>query len=56
MYQQTEIQGSGFIHKASYFILHTVADGVWRSQVARTAGGREVAGSNPATPTTSDGW
>lgn len=27
------------------------ADGVWRSLVARSAGGREVAGSNPVTPT-----
>ena len=26
------------------------ADGVWRSLVARSAGGREVAGSNPVTP------
>ena len=26
--------------------------GVWRSLVARSAGGREVAGSNPVTPTT----
>ena len=26
-------------------------DGVWRSLVARSAGGREVAGSNPVTPT-----
>ena len=25
-------------------------DGVWRSLVARTAGGREVAGSNPVAP------
>ena len=25
--------------------------GVWRSLVARSAGGREVAGSNPVTPT-----
>ena len=25
--------------------------GVWRSLVARTAGGREVAGSNPVAPT-----
>ena len=25
-------------------------DGVWRSLVARSAGGREVAGSNPVTP------
>ena len=25
--------------------------GVWRSLVARTAGGREVAGSSPVTPT-----
>lgn len=24
--------------------------GVWRSLVARTTGGREVAGSNPVTP------
>ena len=29
-------------------------DGVWRSLVARSAGGREVAGSNPVTPTESD--
>ena len=28
-----------------------MAYGVWRSLVARTAGGREVAGSNPVTPT-----
>ena len=27
-------------------------NGVWRSLVARTAGGREVAGSSPVTPTT----
>ena len=27
------------------------ADGVWRSLVARSAGGREVAGSNPVAPT-----
>ena len=27
--------------------------GVWRSLVARTAGGREVAGSNPVAPTES---
>ncbi len=26
--------------------------GVWRSLVARSAGGRKVAGSSPATPTT----
>lgn len=26
-------------------------NGVWRSLVARSAGGREVAGSNPVTPT-----
>ena len=26
--------------------------GVWRSLVARTAGGREVAGSNPVAPIT----
>ena len=26
------------------------ADGVWRSLVARSAGGREVAGSNPVAP------
>ncbi len=25
--------------------------GVWRSWLARTAGGREVAGSSPVTPT-----
>ena len=33
---------------------HTIIparDGVWRSLVARSAGGREVAGSNPVTPT-----
>ena len=28
--------------------------GVWRSLVARSAGGREVAGSNPVTPTWKD--
>lgn len=28
--------------------------GVWRSLVARTAGGREVAGSSPVTPTIID--
>jgi hypothetical protein len=28
-----------------------LVDGVWRSWLARTAGGREVAGSSPATPT-----
>ena len=27
-----------------------ILTGVWRSLVARTAGGREVAGSNPVTP------
>ena len=27
-----------------------VSFGVWRSLVARSAGGREVAGSNPVTP------
>lgn len=27
-----------------------VSTGVWRSLVARSAGGREVAGSNPVTP------
>lgn len=26
-------------------------NGVWRSWLARTAGGREVAGSSPVTPT-----
>ena len=31
--------------------------GVWRSLVARTAGGREVAGSNPVIPIfTGDMW
>ena len=30
-----------------------VSFGVWRSLVARTAGGREVAGSNPVAPTES---
>ena len=30
------------------------ADGVWRSLVARSAGGREVAGSNPVTPIYTD--
>lgn len=28
------------------------AGGMWRSLVARTAGGREVAGSSPVIPTT----
>ena len=32
-------------HKITYAF-----DGVWRSLVARSAGGREVAGSNPVTP------
>ena len=29
---------------------NTIRYGVWRSLVARTAGGREVAGSNPVAP------
>ena len=29
---------------------NTICCGVWRSLVARTAGGREVAGSNPVAP------
>ena len=32
-----------------YFILY-LRIGAWRSLVARTAGGREVAGSNPVAP------
>ncbi len=32
------------------YTLKRSADGVWRSLVARSAGGREVAGSNPVTP------
>ena len=38
----------------SYGICYTnmaLNNGVWRSLVARSAGGREVAGSNPVTPT-----
>ena len=34
-----------------WYNLH-VTFGVWRSWLARTAGGREVAGSSPVTPTT----
>lgn len=30
--------------------MYTKENGVWRSLVARSAGGREVAGSNPVTP------
>ncbi len=30
---------------------YSLSIGVWRSQVARTAGGREVVGSSPTTPT-----
>ena len=33
------------------FICYNDTSGVWRSLVARSAGGREVAGSNPVTPT-----
>ncbi len=32
----------------------TFVFGVWRSWLARTAGGREVAGSSPVTPTIQD--
>ena len=32
------------------FCYNSFCSGVWRSLVARTAGGREVAGSNPVTP------
>ena len=32
----------------------TANNGVWRSWLARTAGGREVAGSSPVTPTKLD--
>ena len=41
------------IKKVLYFLLifNTIEYiGAWRSLVARTAGGREVAGSNPVTP------
>ena len=38
-----------FTFPATSAIIHFV-DGVWRSLVARTAGGREVAGSNPVAP------
>ena len=34
-----------------YFCYNSKCCGVWRSLVARTAGGREVAGSNPVAPT-----
>ncbi len=30
---------------------YSIRYGVWRSLVARAAGGREVAGSNPVAPT-----
>ena len=33
------------------FCYNNFCSGVWRSLVARSAGGREVAGSNPVTPT-----
>lgn len=33
------------------FCYNSFCSGVWRSLVARSAGGREVAGSNPVTPT-----
>ena len=42
------------IKKVLYFwlIFNTIEYiGAWRSLVARTAGGREVAGSNPVAPT-----
>src|SRR5690606_35120885 len=35
----------------SYLLKYTPDIGVWRSWLARTAGGREVAGSSPVTPT-----
>ena len=39
--------GLGDMLKACWFIF---CSGAWRSLVARTAGGREVAGSNPVAP------
>ena len=44
-----------FLKKDLHFLLRSVMilnvpNGVWRSLVARTAGGREVAGSNPVAP------
>ena len=33
------------------FLIDININGVWRSWLARTAGGREVAGSSPVTPT-----
>lgn len=38
----------GFLLKIKFAIIFCI--GVWRSLVARTAGGREVAGSNPVAP------
>ena len=37
------------LYTSTFDTISTVR-GVWRSLVARTAGGREVAGSNPVTP------
>src|SRR5699024_6920288 len=37
-------------NKSSAIIKNVPKSGVWRSLVARTAGGREVAGSNPVAP------
>ena len=43
-----------FLKKLLIFIITfgtiSTVRGVWRSLVARTAGGREVAGSNPVAP------
>ena len=51
--QRIEIFGK--INKKTVEILFAICytivrSGVWRSLVARTAGGREVAGSNPVAP------
>lgn len=51
--QRIEIFGK--INKKTVEILFVICytivrSGVWRSLVARTAGGREVAGSNPVAP------
>ncbi len=40
------------LFKIQFFCYNKGNGGVWRSLVARSAGGREVAGSNPVTPIT----
>ena len=38
------------LYKMQKLMYNRSVDGAWRSLVARTAGGREVAGSNPVAP------